>query len=99
MRFQDNSENNMNLNQLTFVTVDRIPMTKEAKLPKISAMPDETVDFIRDTIMVSKFYYSLIRSMVSVGRMIRRTWMQIRMRRKWRALESTMKESITWEYF
>ena len=43
MRFQDNCENNMNLNQLTFVTVDRIPMTKEAKLPKISAMPDETV--------------------------------------------------------
>ena len=40
----------MNSNQLTDVTVENIPMTKESGMPKIAVIPD-------DTIYLDKGYY------------------------------------------
>ena len=45
MGFQDECYNYLNSNQFSVVTVDSIPMTEEAKVPTISAIPDGTVDF------------------------------------------------------
>ena len=42
----------MRLNKLYFVIVESIPDTKEAEVPTISTIPDETVD-------LDKWYYQL----------------------------------------
>ena len=44
MRFQDGFEKEMSMNQLTIVTVERRPITKEYEVPEIYAMPEEEVD-------------------------------------------------------
>ena len=44
MRFQDGYENDIILNKLTDMTVDRIPVTEEDNVPVIYVMPDETID-------------------------------------------------------
>ena len=51
VRFQDGYEKDLTSNQLTLVTVDKIPVTEEAKVPTISVIPDETVD-------IEKGYYN-----------------------------------------
>ena len=43
MRFQDGCEKDLTSNQLTVVTVERSPMTKESKVPSIDEEPGETV--------------------------------------------------------
>ena len=44
VRFQDGYENDIILNKLTDMTVDRIPVTEEDNVPVIYVMPDETID-------------------------------------------------------
>ena len=44
VRFWDGCEKDLTLNQLTVVTVERIPMTEEYEVPMISAIPCETID-------------------------------------------------------
>ena len=44
MRFQCGFNKVLILNQLSDVTLKRIPDTKEAEVPKISTIPDEIVD-------------------------------------------------------
>ena len=44
-RFQYGSEKDMTSNQLTSVTVESIPMTKEYKVSTISVMPDKKFYF------------------------------------------------------
>ena len=39
----DNCEKDMTLNQLTVMTLERSPVTKESEVPTISVIPDETV--------------------------------------------------------
>ena len=51
MRFQDGFEKEMSMNQLTIVTVERRPITKEYEVPEIYAMPEEEVD-------LEKWYYN-----------------------------------------
>ena len=41
--FPDGCENDLTLNQLTIVTVYRIPVTKESEVPMISKNPEEEV--------------------------------------------------------
>ena len=43
VRFQDGCEKDMTLNQLTVVTVEKVPMTEEYEVPMISAIPCETI--------------------------------------------------------
>ena len=52
--FQYGCENSLASNRLTVVTVDWIPCLKN-EVPTIYAMPDETVFWISDNIMVSIF--------------------------------------------
>ena len=47
MVFNDGREKDLTSNQLTAVTVYMIPMTKEAKVPTIFAIPDDTVDLYK----------------------------------------------------
>ena len=44
VRFHGGCEKDLNLDQLSVVTVDKFPMTKEAEVPTISAITDKTVD-------------------------------------------------------
>ena len=53
VRFQDVCEKDLNLNQLTIVTVENIPVTKEAEVPMIYVIPDETTD-------MDKGYYHFV---------------------------------------
>ena len=43
MRFQDRCEKRLTSNPLTTVTVDRISVTKESKVPTIYMKPEESV--------------------------------------------------------
>ena len=43
VRFQDGFERYLTSNQLTSVTVDNIPVTNEAEVPRIDEKPYETV--------------------------------------------------------
>ena len=44
MRLYYECEKDMNSNQITTMTVDRIPVIEESEMPTISVIPDETVD-------------------------------------------------------
>ena len=44
VRFQDGCEKDVTSNKLTILTVENIPMNKEAEVVKISVMPNETID-------------------------------------------------------
>ena len=44
LRFRYGFKKMLRLNQLSDVTVERIPDTKEAEVPTISTIPDKTVD-------------------------------------------------------
>ena len=43
MSFQYGCENDMTLNQLTVVILEKMPTTQEAEVPRIAEKPDETV--------------------------------------------------------
>ena len=72
------------LNDLSSLTVERIPDTKEAEVPTIYIIPDETVDLY-------KWYYhgvymllKLKKIIVLVERRSRQRWRNINMRTIWR---------------
>ena len=44
MGFQDICEKDLTSNQLTIVTLEKIPMNEEPEVPTISVVPDETVN-------------------------------------------------------
>ena len=48
MRFKDGCDKDMNLNQLTVVAVEKIPMNKEPEVLKIYVIHDNTVDFEKE---------------------------------------------------
>ena len=53
VRFQNGSENNLSLNQLTVVIVGKIPEEKEPEVSKIAEIPEEQV-------RLAKGYYSCV---------------------------------------
>ena len=77
VRFQAEGDKDMTSNQLTVVTVDRIPVIEYAKDTTIYAILDETID-------LDKRYYNGFYRMVLIKSRTRKTWSQIWMRRIWR---------------
>ena len=53
LRFKDRCEKYLTLNHIAVVTVDSIPLTKEAEMPILSVIPDDTID-------LDKGYYHFV---------------------------------------
>ena len=45
VRYQDGCEKDLNLNQLTIITLEEIPLSEESKVPTISLISYKTIDF------------------------------------------------------
>ena len=87
VRFQDGCEKVMTSNQLTIVTVDRIPVIEEYEVPTISTKHEKAVDLKKVYYHGISFYYSLISRMVLTENMTRQRFRPIQTRRRLRTQE------------